>query len=277
MVGPSPRTMMLNFACHQINPFGRSSGMLNGIGRTASSVVSENSKPLMRTVDWPTTLELSSTSELERSVFSPRLPLPPRPSNASCGVRWFYRGPGLIIAAPRIRRPWQLYRNGCTFASIFQRGPVMSRNSVICFDGTNNKFGPQNTNVVRLVQSLLRDPSRQGLYYDPGVGTLPEPGVWNQAWEAYLRDMRIGVWCWSDVESRAGVQLADGFMAARRSRVPLWLQSRSVFSPAAGGIASCARPASAGRTQYASLRYEAIPRFAKKTILGPTIAFPIPA
>lgn len=57
----------------------------------------------------------------------------------------------------------------------------MPKNIVICFDGTNNKFGPENTNVVRLVQLLERDPLTQRLYYDPGVGTLPEPGVWSKA------------------------------------------------------------------------------------------------
>jgi uncharacterized protein (DUF2235 family) len=51
----------------------------------------------------------------------------------------------------------------------------MSRNLVICCDGTNNQFGPENTNVVRLVQVLDRDRAQQRLYYDPGVGTLPEP------------------------------------------------------------------------------------------------------
>jgi uncharacterized protein (DUF2235 family) len=55
----------------------------------------------------------------------------------------------------------------------------MPKNIVICFDGTNNKFGSQNTNVVRLVQLIERNPSTQRLYYDPGVGTLPEPGVWS--------------------------------------------------------------------------------------------------
>ena len=53
----------------------------------------------------------------------------------------------------------------------------MPRNLILCCDGTNNKFGPENTNVVRLVQVLERDPDKQRLYYDPGVGTLPEPGV----------------------------------------------------------------------------------------------------
>ena len=53
----------------------------------------------------------------------------------------------------------------------------MGRNIVICCDGTNDQFGPENTNVVRLAQVLDRDPTKQRLYYDPGVGTLAEPGV----------------------------------------------------------------------------------------------------
>ncbi len=54
----------------------------------------------------------------------------------------------------------------------------MPRNLIICFDGTHNEFGSKNTNVVRLVQTLERNSSLQHVYYDPGVGTLPEPGVW---------------------------------------------------------------------------------------------------
>jgi uncharacterized protein (DUF2235 family) len=54
----------------------------------------------------------------------------------------------------------------------------MPRNLVLCCDGTSNQFGPENTNVVRLVQVLDRNPVHQRLYYDPGVGTLPEPGTW---------------------------------------------------------------------------------------------------
>jgi len=52
----------------------------------------------------------------------------------------------------------------------------MAKNLIICCDGTNNQFGPCNTNVVRLVQVLDRDPQKQLVYYDPGVGTMPEPG-----------------------------------------------------------------------------------------------------
>lgn len=52
----------------------------------------------------------------------------------------------------------------------------MPRNVVLCFDGTNNRFGTENTNVVRLVQVLDRDPTTQQLFYDPGVGTFPHSG-----------------------------------------------------------------------------------------------------
>jgi uncharacterized protein (DUF2235 family) len=39
---------------------------------------------------------------------------------------------------------------------------------VLCCDGTNNQFAIENNNVVRLVQSLDRDPAKLRLYYDPG-------------------------------------------------------------------------------------------------------------
>lgn len=60
----------------------------------------------------------------------------------------------------------------------------MSRNLALLFDGTNNEFGSENTSVVRIAQVMDRDPRRQRLYYDPGVGTLPEPRLFT----------RIGKW-----------------------------------------------------------------------------------
>src|SRR5947207_12784094 len=56
----------------------------------------------------------------------------------------------------------------------------MSKNIVIFCDGTNNEFGICNTNVVRLVQLATQDDSTQLVYYDPGVGTLPDPGAWTR-------------------------------------------------------------------------------------------------
>ncbi len=66
----------------------------------------------------------------------------------------------------------------------------MQRNLVICCDGTNNQFGSQNTSIVRLVQIFERDPTIQRLYYDPGVGTLPNPG-WLGRFQ-WLRAMAMG-------------------------------------------------------------------------------------
>jgi uncharacterized protein (DUF2235 family) len=57
----------------------------------------------------------------------------------------------------------------------------MSRLHVICCDGTSNQFGEHNTNVVRLVRLLDPDSPHQRVFYDPGVGTLPEPSVFTSA------------------------------------------------------------------------------------------------
>jgi len=51
----------------------------------------------------------------------------------------------------------------------------MSKNIVICCDGTGNEFGPRNSNVVKLFQVLRREPLDQAAYYDPGVGTMGAP------------------------------------------------------------------------------------------------------
>lgn len=45
------------------------------------------------------------------------------------------------------------------------------KNIVICCDGTGNEYGANNTNVVRLYQSVIRD-TKQIAFYDPGVGTF---------------------------------------------------------------------------------------------------------
>ncbi len=45
------------------------------------------------------------------------------------------------------------------------------KNIVICCDGTGNEYGPNNTNVVKLYQRVVRDLA-QIAFYDPGVGTF---------------------------------------------------------------------------------------------------------
>jgi uncharacterized protein (DUF2235 family) len=47
----------------------------------------------------------------------------------------------------------------------------MPKNIVVCCDGTGNKFGAQNSNVIKLYKMLKHD-SSQATYYHPGVGTM---------------------------------------------------------------------------------------------------------
>ena len=46
-----------------------------------------------------------------------------------------------------------------------------SKNIVICYDGTGNEYGSNNTNVVKTFEALTRD-DHQIAFYDPGVGTF---------------------------------------------------------------------------------------------------------
>ncbi len=47
----------------------------------------------------------------------------------------------------------------------------MPKNIVICCDGTGNEFSDRNSNVVKVYQMLVLDPT-QVAYYHPGVGTM---------------------------------------------------------------------------------------------------------
>ena len=58
----------------------------------------------------------------------------------------------------------------------------MSKNIIICCDGTGNEFGCNNTNVVKLYQMATKE-NGQIAYYDPGVGT----GSWDY-------DESVGDW-----------------------------------------------------------------------------------
>ncbi|MGD2093322.1 MAG: DUF2235 domain-containing protein [Candidatus Aminicenantes bacterium] len=48
----------------------------------------------------------------------------------------------------------------------------MSKNIVVCCDGTGNEYNSNNTNVVKLYHIIKKDPQSQIAYYDPGVGTF---------------------------------------------------------------------------------------------------------
>ncbi|MFC6080131.1 DUF2235 domain-containing protein [Sphaerisporangium aureirubrum] len=67
----------------------------------------------------------------------------------------------------------------------------MGKNIVLCLDGTGNEVKAREaTNVFKIVELLdLRDPEKQVVYYDPGVGTFTSP----RAWTAVARGLsRLG-------------------------------------------------------------------------------------
>jgi uncharacterized protein (DUF2235 family) len=59
----------------------------------------------------------------------------------------------------------------------------MSKRIIICLDGTGNEVKENSvTNVFKIAELVdLSDPSKQVLYYGPGVGTLPAPSAWTGA------------------------------------------------------------------------------------------------
>src|SRR5579862_8557872 len=58
----------------------------------------------------------------------------------------------------------------------FPGGRDMSKNIVVCCDGTGNDFDDPNTdsNVIKLYETLIIDDA-QAAYYHPGVGTMGSP------------------------------------------------------------------------------------------------------
>jgi uncharacterized protein (DUF2235 family) len=66
----------------------------------------------------------------------------------------------------------------------------MPKNIVVCCDGTNNQFDGYHTNVIRSYK-VARRHDGQVTYYDPGVGTMPEP--WKTTQLAKRGDMIKGL------------------------------------------------------------------------------------
>jgi uncharacterized protein (DUF2235 family) len=69
----------------------------------------------------------------------------------------------------------------------------MPRKLILCFDGTNDKYSADNTNVVKLYAMLERTQGDQLTYYQPGIGTLIPQGVFGrfQRWAVTFIDSAI--------------------------------------------------------------------------------------
>ncbi len=53
----------------------------------------------------------------------------------------------------------------------------MAKNIILCCDGTSNQFAGDQTNVIRIYRCASNIHGLQVTFYDPGVGTMPAPGV----------------------------------------------------------------------------------------------------
>ena len=69
----------------------------------------------------------------------------------------------------------------------------MPKRIVLCLDGTSNKYSAANTNVVKLYAMLDRTRPDQLSYYQPGIGTIPPPGVWGKFKQWFITRLDLAV------------------------------------------------------------------------------------
>jgi len=69
----------------------------------------------------------------------------------------------------------------------------MGRRLVVCLDGTDNKYAATNTNVVKIFAMIDRTANDQLCYYQPGIGTMAPPGMWDklERWWVTRLDLAI--------------------------------------------------------------------------------------
>lgn len=80
----------------------------------------------------------------------------------------------------------------------------MSRNIVVCCDGTSNQISGYPTNVLRLWSALKQPTQSQIAFYDPGVGTLGDPTNWSM----FQRRLR------KKLDNAIGLSIGDNFADA---------------------------------------------------------------
>ena len=105
----------------------------------------------------------------------------------------------------------------------------MSKNMVLCCDGTGNGFdNPENdSNVVKLYNTLAIGP-KQIAYYHPGVGTMGAPNARNRLEQM---DASQGPWMWFRTarQLRGCLSLPDQQVSAGRSHLSLRVQPRCLY------------------------------------------------
>jgi hypothetical protein len=104
----------------------------------------------------------------------------------------------------------------------------MSKNIVVCCDGTGNQVEGNLSNVLKLFRILQKN-ERQRVYYNPGIGTIGTDDPWTR-----LTQNTKGVF-----------ELATGYgldacraLSEGRSSFSLRIQPRCLYRPRIGGIHS---------------------------------------
>lgn len=94
----------------------------------------------------------------------------------------------------------------------------MSRNIVLCCDGTSNDVTGDSTNVLRLYRSLVRD-ENQLTYYDAGVGTAIDP----------TKKTRFGKWMSRSLDMGVGFSVRENVCAGYRFLIRQYQPGDRVF------------------------------------------------
>src|ERR1700761_4430665 len=69
----------------------------------------------------------------------------------------------------------------------------MPRNVVLCLDGTSNQYSATTTNVIKLYAMLDRARNDQLAYYQPGIGTIPPPGLWGRLKRWFITRLDLAI------------------------------------------------------------------------------------
>ncbi|MEA3048572.1 MAG: hypothetical protein QOG84_408 [Sphingomonadales bacterium] len=92
------------------------------------------------------------------------------------------------------------------------------RRLVVCLDGTGNEIGVNLSNVLKFYRCLDKDED-QLVFYDPGVGTIGQPGWWHQ----------LGVKIRSFLGLALGLGLDDNVLKAYAWLCRTWREGDEIF------------------------------------------------
>ena len=73
-----------------------------------------------------------------------------------------------------------------------REGATLSKNIVLCCDGTSNQFSEDRTNVIKLY-SVLQQNASQVTYYHPGIGTMEPAGALTSFSRSFFKIIEMAV------------------------------------------------------------------------------------